>query len=157
MQCNGLDILICSSACARTPFNTVKDASPTTLVLLICLSGLPRTEPAEDPHLGSKRSQLVTVAARKLADARMIAFDSAGGALTITDLGRIAAKYYIRHSSIEIFNEVFRPRMTEADVLAMLSRSTEVRRCLFCLLDSPGLTSVFSLTKYKSGSPKSRN
>jgi antiviral helicase SLH1 len=65
-------------------------------------------------------------AARKLADARMIAFDQRAGAFTITDLGRIAAKYYIRHASIEIFNKELRPRMTEADILAMLSMSTEV-------------------------------
>jgi antiviral helicase SLH1 len=56
----------------------------------------------------------------------MIAFDQANGVFIITDLGRIAAKYYIRHSSIEIYNKEFRPKMTEADVLAMLSMSTEV-------------------------------
>lgn len=56
----------------------------------------------------------------------MINFEERTGNFIITDLGRIAAKYYIRHASIEIFNEEFRPKMTEADVLAMLSRSTEV-------------------------------
>lgn len=56
----------------------------------------------------------------------MIIFDRQSGAFTITDLGRIAAKYYIRYTSIEIFNKEFRPKMTEADVLAMLSMSTEV-------------------------------
>jgi antiviral helicase SLH1 len=76
---------------------------------------------------------LITLAGKKLAEARMIAFDSHSGAFTITDLGRIAAKYYIRHGSIEIFNKEFRPRMTEADVLAILSKSTEVRiPCRYC-------------------------
>jgi antiviral helicase SLH1 len=56
----------------------------------------------------------------------MIRFDETNGSLAISDLGRIAAKYYIRHSSIEIFNKEFRKIMTEADVLAMLSMSTEV-------------------------------
>lgn len=81
---------------------------------------------AEDPHLSAKRTQLVLEAASKLVDARMIAFDRDAQTFTITDLGRIAAKYYIRHASIEIFNMEFRPKMTEADVLAMLSMSTEV-------------------------------
>lgn len=90
-------------------------------------SGLTRDEVADDPRLGNKRLQLVTEAARKLARARMISFDEKDGSFTITDLGRIAAKYYIRSASIEIYNEEFRPKMTEADVLAMLSRSTEVR------------------------------
>ena len=80
---------------------------------------------ADDPQLGNKRSELVTLAVQKLADTRMIMVDQ-NGAFVITDLGRIAAKYYIRHSSLEIFNKEFRPKMTEADVLAMLSMSTEV-------------------------------
>ncbi|KAJ7068154.1 Sec63-domain-containing protein [Mycena amicta] len=79
----------------------------------------------DDPQLGSQRSDLMTIAAKKLADTKMIEFDGASGELKATDLGRIASKYYIRHSSIEIFNEVFRPKMSEADVLAMLSMSTE--------------------------------
>jgi antiviral helicase SLH1 len=69
---------------------------------------------------------LITAAALKLADAGMIIFDRPSGDLTITDLGRIAAKYYIRSASIEIFNKAFRQKMSEADVLAMLSMSTEV-------------------------------
>lgn len=89
-------------------------------------TGISRDAPADDPQLGSKRSEFITLAARKLVEARMIMFDQASGAFTTTDLGRIAAKYYIRHSSIEIFNKEFRPKMTEADVLAMLSMSTEV-------------------------------
>ncbi|OCH90702.1 Sec63-domain-containing protein [Obba rivulosa] len=87
--------------------------------------GLTRDEVAEDPYLGGKRNQLVKEAANKLAEARMISFDRQNGQFTITDLGRIAAKYYIRYLSIEIFNKEFRPKMSEADVLAMLSMSTE--------------------------------
>lgn len=81
---------------------------------------------ADDPYLGTRRNDLVTEKAKRLVEARMIAFDKGSGALTITDLGRIAAKYYIRSSSIEIFNKDFRPKMSEADVLALLSMSTEV-------------------------------
>ncbi|KAI0832546.1 Sec63-domain-containing protein [Trametes gibbosa] len=87
--------------------------------------GLAWNEVAEDPYLGAKRNQLITAAAMQLSEARMVAFDRQTGSLVCTDLGRIAAKYYIRHKSIEIFNEKFRPKMSEADVLAMLSMSTE--------------------------------
>ncbi|KZP00099.1 Sec63-domain-containing protein [Calocera viscosa TUFC12733] len=87
--------------------------------------GMTHDEPADDPQLGNRRNLLVTAAARKLADARMIQFEESTGAFTITDLGRIAAKYYIRHTSIETFNKEFRPVMSEADVLGMLSMSTE--------------------------------
>ena len=94
--------------------------------MIICV-GLTREQVEDDPQLGTKRNQLVTEAASRLAEALMIAFEEHTGNLVITDLGRIAAKYYIRHSSIEIFNKTFRLKMTEADVLSMLSRSTEVR------------------------------
>jgi antiviral helicase SLH1 len=117
--------------------------------------GISRDATGDDPNLGNKRNELITAAAQKLADAGMIIFDRPSGDLTITDLGRIAAKYYIRYASIEIFNKEFRPRMSEADVLAMLSMSTEVRCLIFprrYLLDA-----VQSLTKYKSGSLRSKN
>ncbi len=91
------------------------------------MQGILRDSATDDPYLGSKRHELVTLAARHLADTRMMLFDRETGAFTITDLGRIAAKYYIQYKSIEIFNKEFRPRMSEADVLGMLSMSTEVR------------------------------
>jgi hypothetical protein len=122
----GWAIHICLCACARIPFNTVRFfLLPWSRGSLDC-TGISRDAPADDPQLGNKRSELVTLAVQKLSEARMIAFDRANGVFTITDLGRIAAKYYIRHSSIEIYNKEFRQKMTEADVLAMLSMSTEV-------------------------------
>jgi antiviral helicase SLH1 len=89
-------------------------------------TGISRDTSADDPQLGNKRNELVSIAARKLAQAHMIVFNPSDGSLTSNDLGRIAAKYYIRRTSIELFNKEFRPKMTEADVLAMLSMSMEV-------------------------------
>ena len=83
-------------------------------------------EVADDPRLGVKRNQLVVNAVNRLVTARMVNWNRLTGALQTTDLGRIAAKYYIRLASIEVFNERFKPRMSEADVLTMLSHSTEV-------------------------------
>ncbi|TFY72750.1 hypothetical protein EVG20_g272 [Dentipellis fragilis] len=88
--------------------------------------GMSRDEPAKDPNLVDTRRTLIKNAARSLEKARMVNMTGPeGDILSVTDLGRIAAKYYIRHASIEKFNELFRPRMTEADVLTMLSWSTE--------------------------------
>ena len=79
-----------------------------------------------DRTLGRKRHELVLAAARSLVEAEMITFDEDSGSFIINDLGRLAAKYYIHHKSIEIFNRELRTRMTEADVLSMVSLSTEV-------------------------------
>jgi hypothetical protein len=56
----------------------------------------------------------------------MIQLDKATESFSITDRGRIAAKYYVQRGTIETFNEEMRPNMTEADVLRMLCMSNEV-------------------------------
>lgn len=82
-------------------------------------------EPKDDPQLGNKRSDLVTQAARTLATAKMATFDESNNTFAITDLGRIAARYYLRHQTVEVFNEKFNPRMKNADIFAMLAQATE--------------------------------
>jgi len=95
------------------------------------VAGVSRDTLIDDPQLGNKRHELVTIAARRLAAAQMIIFDPASGAFTIKDLGRIAARYYVTHASIEVFNMVFKPKMRHADVLEMLSKSSEVSKSLY--------------------------
>jgi replicative superfamily II helicase len=41
----------------------------------------------------------------------MARFDQRSGHLYMTDLGRIASHFYIRHDSIATINEMFGPRM----------------------------------------------
>lgn len=65
-------------------------------------------------------------AIKQLKTANMVAEDPRTKAYISTDLGRIAARYYIRHESIEIFNQNFKPKMSEADVLGLLCKSVEV-------------------------------
>lgn len=95
-------------------------------------TGIPRDTLLEDPQLGGKRHELIKYATNRLADVKMIVVDPRTESYIVTELGRIAAKYYLRSTSMEIFNKEFRPRMSEADVLAMLSMSTEVRRGFLC-------------------------
>lgn len=64
-------------------------------------------EPRDDPQLGNKRSELVTQAARQLQLAKMIRFDELTNSFIITDLGRIAARYYLRHQTVEVFSELW--------------------------------------------------
>ncbi|TPX35401.1 hypothetical protein SeLEV6574_g08188, partial [Synchytrium endobioticum] len=79
----------------------------------------------DDPLLGSRRRELVVNAAKILHKAQMIVFDERTGYLTPKDLGRTSAGFYIRSATIEVFNTMMRPRMTEADVLSMISKSSE--------------------------------
>ncbi|KAI8847431.1 Sec63 Brl domain-containing protein [Chytridium lagenaria] len=68
----------------------------------------------DDPNLGRRCGDLLKVAAQNLHKAQMIVFDERTGFLTPKDLGRTASNYYIRT-----------PKMSEADVLSMVSMSTE--------------------------------
>ncbi|KAI8617669.1 Sec63 Brl domain-containing protein [Chytriomyces sp. MP71] len=79
----------------------------------------------EDPNLGRRCGELIALAARQLAKAQMIVYDERNGFLTPKDLGRISSAFYIRSATIEVFNEMMRPNMTEADVFSMLSMATE--------------------------------
>ena len=67
----------------------------------------------------------MTIAARQLASYEMVSYDADSGSLTSTELGITASKYYLNAKSIETFNPIFKPRMTEADTLWVLSQSHE--------------------------------
>lgn len=103
--------------------------------------GMSHEEPRDDPQLGNQRNKLIIQAARQLSTAKMIRYDEVHNAFVISDLGRIAAKYYLKYQTIEIFSrssfatrrrrkltpsdELFHPKMKNADMFAMLSQSTE--------------------------------
>ncbi|XP_012272228.1 activating signal cointegrator 1 complex subunit 3 [Orussus abietinus] len=79
----------------------------------------------EDPNLERTRKELIDIAAKSLDKAQMIRYNSRTGDLSSTDLGRIASHYYLKYDTIEIFNELAKPIMTEAEILGMISRSQE--------------------------------
>ncbi|WVO18470.1 hypothetical protein L204_106187 [Cryptococcus depauperatus] len=79
----------------------------------------------DDPQLGNKRNELIIQAARLLQKAKMVRYDDLTNTFTITDLGRIAAKYYLNFSTIEAFNDKFNSKMSNADLFQMLCEATE--------------------------------
>jgi replicative superfamily II helicase len=93
--------------------------------------GLDWDELQKDPTLIESRREKLCIAAKYLHKAQMIVFDERTGYLVSKDLGRIASNYYIRYASIEVFNTLMHPAMTEADVLGMLSKSTEFENVAF--------------------------
>jgi antiviral helicase SLH1 len=68
--------------------------------------GMPHDEPKDDPQLGNKRNDLIVQAARQLTAAKMIRFDEISNSFMISDLGRIAAKYYLKYQTMEIFSRL---------------------------------------------------
>lgn len=78
-----------------------------------------------DPQIEEHRLDLIRTAARDLEKAHMARFDEKSGQLYVTELGRVASHYYLKHDTIRVFNETLKKSMTEQDIFAMLSRSSE--------------------------------
>ncbi len=51
----------------------------------------------------------------------MARFDERSGQLYMTELGRVASHFYIRHASIVAFEEHLQPRMSQAQVKPLVS------------------------------------
>ena len=88
----------------KEPFIYGKYISSLISLSLIPRSGMPHDEPKDDPQLGNKRNELITQSARQLVAAKMIRFDEIANSFIISDLGRIAAKYYLKYQTMEIFS-----------------------------------------------------
>lgn len=61
----------------------------------------------------------------------MARFDERSGNLYVTELGRVASHYYIRHASIVAYNELLKPRMSEAEVCAPAGRCMLHGICIY--------------------------
>jgi antiviral helicase SLH1 len=87
--------------------------------------GIDWKELNDDPQLFGRRTKMITEAARRLHSLQMIIFDERSMHFIPKDLGRIASDFYLLNDSVEIFNQICNPRATEADVLSMISMSSE--------------------------------
>lgn len=90
--------------------------------------GVSYDELVDDPNLDKKRHQLIHLAAMSLDKAKMIRYNERTGDMNITDLGRTASHFYIKYDTIEVFNEMLKPIMNEADVLCMISNAQEFQQ-----------------------------
>lgn len=97
-------------------------------------------ELVSDPQLYDRRKNMVVAAARKLHTLQMIVFDEVSMYFISKDLGKISSDFYLLNESVEIFNQISNPRATEADVLSMISMSSEFDGLKFREEESKELT-----------------
>eukprot|EP00803_Ostreobium_quekettii_P005866 evm.model.scf_17.6 EVM.evm.TU.scf_17.6 scf_17:76728-98390(+) len=97
-----------------------------------------------DERLEAHRRDLIVKAARKLEKSKMARFDEKSGQLYVTELGRVASHFYIRHETVETFNGLLKKTMTEAEVLAMMSHSSEFESMMVREEELPELDRVMS-------------
>jgi len=78
-----------------------------------------------DELLVQQRTQLIIEAAKLLMRCRMVKFDQRTGQFYSTDVGRVASHYYLHFESIELYNNLLQPNMSDEDVLHLLASSKE--------------------------------
>ena len=78
-----------------------------------------------DPTLINKRQELVHSAASILQKSHLIKYDRASGLLQSTAQGKIAAHYYIKCESMQVYAENMTPTMNTIDIFRLFSLSKE--------------------------------
>ncbi|KAH8347048.1 hypothetical protein KR059_004486 [Drosophila kikkawai] len=90
--------------------------------------GIEYAELQKDPTLEARRRALIMNASMSLDKARMMRFNQRTMDMNITDLGRTASHFYIKYDTVETFNELMKPFMNEAEILAMISQAQEFQQ-----------------------------
>ncbi|KAH8409768.1 hypothetical protein KR222_006442 [Zaprionus bogoriensis] len=90
--------------------------------------GIEYAELQKDPTLEARRRALIMSASMSLDKAKMMRFNQRTMDMNITDLGRTASHFYIKYDTVETFNELMKPFMNEAELLAMMSQAQEFQQ-----------------------------
>ena len=66
-----------------------------------------------------------TSAATLLDKNSLVRYERKSGQLQATDLGRVAAYYYVTHQTVSVYNEFLRPTLSDIELLRLFSLSTD--------------------------------
>ena len=91
------------------------------------LYGISFDEYDNDPELYNRRLDLVHSAAILLDKHNLIKYDRKSGNFQVTNLGRVASHFYIRYTSIAIYNEHLKPTTSDIDLFRLFSLSEEFK------------------------------
>lgn len=131
------------------------------------LYGVSHDDRSADPLLERRRMDLVHTAANILDKNSLVKYDKRTGSfqvciiyidcflafkanavmkiwsfnifiLKVTDLGRIASHFYITHDSIQTYNQLLKPTLSEIELFRVFSLSSEFRNINVREVRSPG-------------------
>uniref|UniRef100_A0A8D0D4F2 U5 small nuclear ribonucleoprotein 200 kDa helicase n=1 Tax=Sander lucioperca TaxID=283035 RepID=A0A8D0D4F2_SANLU len=91
------------------------------------LYGVSHDDRSSDPLLERRRTDLVHTAANVLDKNNLVKYDKRSGSFQVTDLGRIASHFYITHDSIQTYNQLLKPTLSEIELFRVFSLSSEFR------------------------------
>ncbi|WFC94772.1 RNA helicase [Malassezia brasiliensis] len=81
----------------------------------------------DDPFLEQKRADMVHSAAVLLEKAGLLRYDRRSGLFTTNELARIAAHYYLTHTSMAAYHRHMRPHMGTIELLRVFALSDEFK------------------------------
>lgn len=91
------------------------------------LYGISHDKLKEDPLLQSYRADLIHTAAVQLDRSGLAKYDRKSGHFQVTELGRIASHYYCTHETMQIYNQLLKPTLTEIELFRVFSLSCEFK------------------------------
>uniref|UniRef100_A0A452IF54 Activating signal cointegrator 1 complex subunit 3 n=1 Tax=Gopherus agassizii TaxID=38772 RepID=A0A452IF54_9SAUR len=92
------------------------------------VSKLPDMLNAEgDPLLDQRRLDLVHTAALMLDKNNLVKYDKKTGNFQVTELGRIASHYYITNETVQTYNQLLKPTLSEIELFRVFSLSSEFK------------------------------
>ena len=89
------------------------------------LYGASDAELAADPLLEQRRIDLVHSAATTLDKCALIKYERKSGQFQPTDLGRVAAYYYVSHTTVAVYNDFLKPTLSDIELLRLFSLSKD--------------------------------
>lgn len=91
------------------------------------LYGISHDDLKEDPLLDQRRLDLVHTAALMLDKNNLIKYEKKTGNFQVTELGRIASHYYITNESVQTYNQLLKPTLSEIELFRVFSLSSEFK------------------------------
>lgn len=91
------------------------------------LYGVTYDKQKEDPLLESYRADLIHTAAVQLDRSGLMKYDRKSGHFQVTELGRIASHYYCTNETMQTYNQLLKPTLTEIELFRVFSLSGEFR------------------------------
>ncbi|NXO69329.1 U520 helicase, partial [Phainopepla nitens] len=91
------------------------------------LYGISHEDLKSDPLLEQRRLDLVHTAALMLDKNNLVKYDKKTGNFQVTELGRIASHYYITNETVQTYNQLLKPTLSEIELFRVFSLSSEFR------------------------------
>lgn len=91
------------------------------------LYGIAADEHQSDPKLERRRAELVHSAAARLHASGLVRYSKKSGEIEGTEVGKVAADFYVSHESMGVYMERMKDCMSDIDLLRVFSSSGEFR------------------------------